>query len=92
MAGKADIVSAIAAGADLSKKQAGDAFDAALAAIEATLVNGDRVQLPGFGSFSITRRAARTGRNPATGASIFIQASNNVRFKMGKDLKSSVNS
>ena len=91
MAGKADIVDSIAEGADLSKKQATDAFEAALGAIQGALVSGQRVQLPGFGSFSVTARAARTGRNPATGASIFIPASNNVRFKAGKGLKESVN-
>jgi len=91
MAGKADIVDRIAADADLTKKQAGDAFDAALAAISSALVGGERVQLPGFGSFSVSHRAARTGRNPATGASIRIAASNNVRFKMGKELKGAVN-
>ena len=91
MAGKADIVDQIAAGADLSKKQAADAFDAALGAIRGALSNGERVQLPGFGSFNVSHRKARTGRNPATGASIFIPASNNVRFKAGKDLKGAVN-
>lgn len=92
MAGKADIVDKVAAGADLTKKQAADALGAALQAITSVLVNGERVQLPGFGSFVVSRRAARTGRNPATGASIFIPASNNVRFKPGKDLKAAVNS
>ncbi len=91
MAGKADIVDQIAAGADLTKKQAGEAFDAALGAIRSALSNGERVQLPGFGSFNVSHRKARTGRNPATGASIFIPASNNVRFKAGKDLKAAVN-
>ncbi len=91
MAGKADIVDAIAAGADLTKKQAADAFDSALGAVTAVLERGERVQLPGFGSFSVSDRAARTGRNPATGASIFIPASKNVRFKAGKDLKAAVN-
>ena len=91
MAGKADIVDAIAAGADLTKKQAAEAFDSALRAVTAVLERGERVQLPGFGSFSVSDRAARTGRNPATGASIFIPASKNVRFKAGKDLKAAVN-
>ena len=92
MAGKADIVNKIAASVDLTKKQAGDSVEATLQAITSALVNGERVQLPGFGSFMVSRRAARTGRNPATGASIFIPASNNVRFKAGKDLKAAVNS
>lgn len=91
MAGKADIVDQIAAGADLSKKQAGDALQATLGAIQSTLEGGGRVQIPGFGSFSVSSRAARTGRNPATGAAIFIPASKNVRFKAGKGLKAAVN-
>ena len=91
MAGKADLVEKIAAGAGLSKKQAGDALEAALGAIGGSLQGGERVQIPGFGSFSVSHRKARTGRNPATGASIFIPASNNVKFKAGKGLKASVN-
>ena len=91
MAGKADIVDSIAAGADLSKKQAGEALDAALGAIQSALSGGDKVSLPGFGTFSVSSRAARMGRNPATGATIHIAASNNVRFKAGKGLKDSVN-
>jgi DNA-binding protein HU-beta len=91
MAGKADIVDSIAAGADLTKKQAADALDATVAAITGALQNGERVQVPGFGSFSVSRREARTGRNPATGATIQIAASNGVRFKVGKDLKTAIN-
>lgn len=91
MAGKADIVDKIAAGADLTKKQASEALEATLRAIRGSLRGGERVQIPGFGSFSVSHRKARTGRNPATGASIFIPASNNVKFKAGKDLKASVN-
>lgn len=91
MAGKADIVDSIADKAGLSKKQAGDAFDAAIDTIVTHLKKGDRVQVPGFGSFSVSHRAARTGRNPATGASIHIAASKNVRFKMGKELKDNLN-
>ena len=91
MAGKSDIVDAIAATAGVTKKQAADALAATVGAITAALKNGERVQVPGFGSFVVSRRNARTGRNPATGASIFIPASNGVRFKMGKDLKGAVN-
>jgi DNA-binding protein HU-beta len=54
------------------------------------LEKGDRIQVPGFGSFSVSERAARTGRNPKTGQSIKIAASKNVRFKVGKDLKDSL--
>ncbi len=91
MAGKADIVDEIAAKAGVSKKQAADALDAAIGAITGALTSGERVQVPGFGSFSVKRREARMGRNPATGASIHIPASNSVRFKQGKDLKEAVN-
>ena len=91
MAGKSDIVDAIAANAGVTKKQAADALDATVGSITSALKNGERVQVPGFGSFTVSHRAARTGRNPATGASIFIRASNSVRFKVGKDLKGAVN-
>ncbi len=92
MAGKAHIVDAVVDAVDgLTKKQAGEAFDAVFASITKYLKKGERVTLPGFGSFSVTKRAARTGRNPATGASIRIAASKNARFKSGKDLKEAVN-
>ena len=91
MAGKADIVDRVAGAANVSKKEATDAFDAVLDCITSTLKNGDRVQLPGFGSFKVTHRAARMGRNPKTGEAIQIQASNTVKFTVGKDLKSAVN-
>ena len=88
MAGKADIVDHIAGSVDgLTKKAAGEAFDAAIEAIGKALKKGDRVQIPGFGSFAVSKRAARKGRNPATGATITIKASKNVRFKAGKELK-----
>jgi DNA-binding protein HU-beta len=92
MAGKADIVDHIASSVDgLTKKAAGEAFDAAIEAIVKGLRRGDRVQIPGFGSFSVSKRAARKGRNPATGATITIKASKNVRFKAGKELKDTLN-
>ena len=92
MAGKSDIVDAVAESAGLTKQQATDAFSAVFGAISSSLEGGDRVQVPGFGSFSISERAAREGRNPATGATIQIKASKNVKFKAGKDLKEAVNS
>jgi len=93
MAGKADLVDAIAQSVDgITKKQAGEAFDAIFDSITDYLEDGDRVQVPSFGTFSITERAERQGRNPATGATITIPASKNVRFKAGKDLKEAVNS
>jgi DNA-binding protein HU-beta len=91
MAGKADIVDEIAAKAELTKAQATKAFDVILATITKSLKKGERVQLPGFGSFAVSKRNARQGRNPATGATIHIPASKNVRFKMGKDLKDLLN-
>jgi DNA-binding protein HU-beta len=91
MAGKADIVDEIAAKTGVSKKQAADAFEVIINSITKSLKKGDRVQLPGFGSFSVSRRDARQGRNPATGETIQIKASKSVRFKMGKDLKDTLN-
>ena len=92
MAGKADIVDAAVSSVDgVSKKDANDVFDAIFESISERLADGDRIQVPGFGSFSISERAAREGRNPATGATIQIPASKNVRFKAGKDLKDRVN-
>jgi DNA-binding protein HU-beta len=92
MAGKADIVDYIADNVEgISKRQATEAFESAIEAISMHLEKGDRVQVPGFGSFSVSARAARTGRNPKTGESIDIPASKNIRFKPGKDLKDSLN-
>ncbi len=92
MASKADIVEHIASKVDgMTKKAAGEAFDAVVEAISKALRKGDRVQMPGFGSFSVSKRAARKGRNPATGATITIKASKNVRFKAGKERKETLN-
>jgi DNA-binding protein HU-beta len=92
MAGKAHIVDAVANSVDgINKKQAGEAFDAVFGSITKFLKKGERVTLPGFGSFSVSKRAARKGRNPATGKEIQIKASKNARFKAGKDLKTAVN-
>lgn len=92
MAGKADIVDAIADGVEgITKKQAADAFDASVEAIAQMLKDGDRVQIPGLGSLSVSHRAARMGRNPKTGEAIKIAASNVAKFKMGKELKERLN-
>ena len=92
MAGKADIVEALAGGIEgLSKKAAGEAVDLVFDTISGHLKKEERVQVPGFGSFSVSKRAARKGRNPATGASITIKASKNARFKAGKELKDKLN-
>jgi len=88
---KSELIDAIAAGADLSKAAAGKALDATLAAITKALKNGDSVSLIGFGTFAVKARAARTGRNPRTGQTIQIKATNVPSFKAGKALKDSVN-
>lgn len=92
MAGKADIVDYLVDNVDgLTKKQAAEAFEGVFDAITEILQDGERVSIPGFGSLTVVERAARQGRNPATGATITIPASKNVRFKPGKDLKEAVN-
>lgn len=92
MAGKTDIANHVYDTVEgLTKKQAKEVVDAMTEAITENLIRGDRVTLPGFGSFRVSERAARTGRNPKTGATIKIPATNNVRFKAGKNLKESVN-
>ena len=92
MAGKTDIVDFIADNVEgISKKQASEAFESFVEVVCMHLERGERVQVPGLGSFAPSERAARTGRNPKTGEAIQIPASKNVRFKAGKDLKSTVN-
>ncbi len=88
---KNDLIDAIAAEADLSKASAGRALDAALSAISGALAKQDTVSLVGFGTFAVKHRAARQGRNPRTGETINIAASNNPTFKAGKGLKDAVN-
>jgi DNA-binding protein HU-beta len=88
---KAELIDAMADGAGLSKADAKKALDAFVGATTGALKKGDRISLVGFGSFSITNRAARAGRNPKTGAVIQIAAKNTVKFKAGSDLSSSVN-
>jgi len=83
---KADLVSKIADDAGLSKSQANDALDAITNAITKALKSGDKVTLVGFGTFSVSKRNARTGRNPQTGATIKIKAKKVARFKAGKEL------
>ncbi len=88
---KGDLISKIADGANLSKAQATDALNSVLNSISGALKEGDKVTLIGFGTFSVSRREARSGRNPQTGATIKIAAKNVVKFKPGKDLSDSVN-
>jgi DNA-binding protein HU-beta len=84
---KSDLIDAIAVSADLSKAAAGRALEGALAAVKTALQNGDMVTLVGFGSFYVGKRAARTGRNPRTGAAIKIKAARIPKFRPGKGLK-----
>lgn len=88
---KAELIDAISANAKLTKADAGRALDAAVDAIEKSLKKGDRIALVGFGSFSISKRAARTGRNPQTGKEIKIAAKKVVKFKAGSDLSKKLN-
>ena len=88
---KTELIDAIAASADLSKADAGRALDAVVEAVTDTLKKGDQVSLVGFGTFAVKHRAAREGRNPQTGATIQIKASNVPGFKAGKALKDAVN-
>ena len=88
---KSELIDAIAADAGLSKADAGKALDATLTAVTGSLKNGDTVSLVGFGTFQVKSRAARTGRNPQTGATIQIAAAKVPGFKAGKALKDAVN-
>jgi len=88
---KNDLVAAVASGAGLSKADAGKAVDSVFDSIAGALQNGADVRLVGFGTFSVTHRRASTGRNPRTGESIQIPASNQPKFKAGKGLKDAVN-
>ena len=88
---KNELIDAIADDTDLSKADAGRALNAALDAISGALAQGDHVSLVGFGSFLVRDRAARTGRNPQTGAPIQIAAAKIPAFKPGKALKDAVN-
>ena len=89
---KTDLIDKIAAGADISKTKAKDALEALLDAVTASLKDGDAVQLVGFGTFKVSERAARTGRNPQTGEAIEIKASYGVKLSAGSKLKAAVKS
>jgi DNA-binding protein HU-beta len=88
---KTELIDAVADAADLSKADAGRAVDAVLDTITGALKSSDTVTLVGFGTFLVRPRAARTGRNPQTGATINIKATNAPAFKAGKALKDAVN-
>jgi len=88
---KGDLINQITTDANISKTEATDALNSVLGSIENTLKKGDKVTLVGFGTFSISSRAARIGRNPQTGAEIKIKAKKVIKFKAGKSLSDSVN-
>ena len=83
---KAELIAQIAEDAGVSKTQANAALDSFVATVTKTLKKGDKVTLVGFGTFSVSKRAARTGRNPQTGATIKIKAKKVAKFKAGKEL------
>lgn len=87
---KTELVAAIAAKAELSKKDAEKALNAVIESIEEALKANDKVQLVGFGTFEVKERAAREGRNPATGAAMKIPASKAPAFKAGKAFKDAI--
>jgi DNA-binding protein HU-beta len=87
---KSELIDAMADAADISKSAAGRALDALTDSIAVTLKQGDTVSIIGFGTFSVKERAARTGRNPQTGATIEIAASKTPSFKAGKALKDAI--
>lgn len=87
---KGDLINKIAEDADISKAKAGAALDAVLDAITDALKAGDKVSVIGFGTFSVSERAARTGHNPATGKKIQIAAKKVAKFKPGAELKRAV--
>ena len=88
---KSELIERIAKDADLSKAAATRALDSAIHAIKQTLRKGGAVNLVGFGSFQVSKRNGRTGRNPRTGAAIKIKACRVPKFKPGSDLKKAVN-
>ncbi|MGH1358387.1 MAG: HU family DNA-binding protein [Burkholderiaceae bacterium] len=88
---KTELIDFIADEADLSKASAGRALDAMIDGVTNTLKTGDTVTIVGFGTFAVGARAARTGRNPQTGATIKIKAAKVPKFRPGKALKDALN-
>ncbi|BBO21042.1 MAG: HU family DNA-binding protein [Burkholderiales bacterium] len=88
---KSELIDQIAKQADISKAAAGRALEAAIGAIRTSLKRGGMVTLVGFGTFYVGKRAARSGRNPRTGATIKIKAARVPKFRAGKELKDAVN-
>lgn len=87
---KAELVAKIAGDAGITKTQANAALDSFTTTVQKTLKSGDKVTLVGFGTFSVSKRAARTGRNPQTGAPLKIKAKKVARFKAGKELSAKI--
>jgi DNA-binding protein HU-beta len=88
---KAELIEHVAKETETTKADAQRAVEAVFAGITATLKKGDDARFVGFGTFSVAKRAATTGRNPRTGEAIKIPASKNAKFKAGKELKEAVN-
>lgn len=88
---KNDLIGAVADASGLSKSQASSAVESVFDSISGALKKGDEVRLVGFGTFSVAKRKASTGRNPRTGEPMKIKASNQPKFKAGKGLKDTVN-
>jgi len=89
---KQELVDAVASAVGISKSAAGEAVDAFVAVVTQAVVEGEGVQLVGFGTFGTGQRAARTGRNPRSGETLQIAAAKTVKFTAGKAFKDSVNS
>jgi DNA-binding protein HU-beta len=87
---KAELIAKIAEDAGLTKTQANAAIDSFTTAVQKTLKGGGKVTLVGFGTFTVSKRAARTGRNPQTGATIKIKAKKVAKFKAGKELSAKI--
>ena len=88
---KSELIDHIAKQADISKAAAGRALEAVIGGVKATLKKNNSVSLVGFGTFSVSKRAARTGRNPRTGAAIKIKSAKVPKFRPGKALKDALN-
>lgn len=88
---KKELIESVATSAEITKAEAEKALNCFMESVESTLKNGGKVSLIGFGSFSVSKRAARTGRNPQTGKEIKISARNVPKFKAGTKLNEVVN-
>ena len=87
---KAELIAVLSEDAGITKTQANDVLNSFTSTVTKTLKKGDKVTLVGFGTFSVSKRAARTGRNPQTGATIKIKAKKVAKFKAGKELSAKI--